>query len=736
MSDSQRLIIDGQVLPFETGDSVLLAALRAAIHPTGGGCLCNAGDCPHCLVTIDGVAYQRACQVIARPGMVVRLEHKEGRPPLSVKPPPEITRHVRHIHCDTVVIGLGQSGQAAYNEAKQAGKNVIALDARQGQEVIGIYAGLLVVARSEEGLLNIHPDEVIVATGSAEIQPVAEGNHLAGILTPGALRDFYQAGLALGKIVVIGEAPKGLELTPINAEVIRFEGESKLEAVLVKDASGKETRHSCDTVCVSVGYQARDVLLRMAEGLDSVHGVGDCAETSDLPPCPKSGLVCSCSGVRVSDLEYTWDHGFQEMELVKRSTLAGTGSCQGSVCLPHLRSFLLEKGGKLQDRFTARPVARQLSIAEVAAGARLQPIPRTSLDRIHRELGAQMDRIGGWWRPWNYGNVLQEYWAVREAVSLADVSTLGKMLVSGPDALAFLEKLYPTQVSSLKTGRSRYVLILDERGYVLDDGLIAKETDERYFLTFTSGGSSFAEAWLRDWASSWQCDVRIMNQTMSLAALNLTGPLAKVLLDRAGLANPPGFMRFTDAKVAGIPCKIFRLSFTGEVSFELHHGAEHSEALWLELMTLGKDLGIKPHGLEALEMLRLEKGHIIVNKDTDFDSTPRRINHEWMIAPEKTGYLGYHALTRTNKIPLNKQLVGLEMASAEAPYEGSILYHQGNYVGYVTSSCYSPVLARTVMLAWLNLHEGKLPTDVTINGQPARRVDLPFYDKEARRAKA
>ena len=148
-----------------------------------------------------------------------------------------------------------------------------------------------------------------------------------------------------------------------------------------------------------------------------------------------------------------------------------------------------------------------------------------------------MDRTGGWWRPWTYGDPLAEYKAVREAVSIGDVSTLGKFVVTGPDALAFLEFLYPTKVSTLRPGRSRYVLLLDERRYVLDDGLICRERDDRFYLTLTSAGSTFGEMWIRDWAESRGFDIRLLHQTQSLGANNVTAPCAAELLVRLSLIH-------------------------------------------------------------------------------------------------------------------------------------------------------------------------------------------------------
>jgi sarcosine oxidase subunit alpha len=289
-------------------------------------------------------------------------------------------------------------------------------------------------------------------------------------------------------------------------------------------------------------------------------------------------------------------------------------------------------------------------------------------------------------------------------------------------------------VATIKPGRSRYVLLLDERGYVLDDGLICCDGDSRYTLTFTSGGSNQAEMWVRDWAETWGLDVRLLNQTMSLGAINVTGPLAHELLARAGLSDPPPYLHHTTAAVAGVECKVFRLSFTGELSYELHHPAHRSVTLWRRLMALGADLGLKPHGIAALLKLRLEKGHIIVGQDTDFDSTPRRIGHEWAVKLDKDYFVGRQAVLRTNRLPLDRQLVGFEMAG-EAPVEGAVIWHGQTCAGHVTSSTWSPRLGKAVMLGWLDFFDGELPLEVTIAGRPAQRVAPPFYDPEGSRAR-
>lgn len=722
-----------------TETSILTEMLRRGAWPSAGGALCGEGDCANCLATVDGIAYVRTCQTAHRPDAhITPYEGPAKLPPLeSVGERAAVTS--RTIHCDVVVIGQGPAGREAADASRAAGHDVVTLDSRDGQSAIGIYPGPLVVARTDAGTWNLYPRvEIIVATGAAETQPVVPGNDLIGLMTSRAATSMAKAGVALGRVVAVGTPPSDIACTIASGTLVRFEPSatdpSRVGSVVTRNADGIETTTPCDTVAIGLGLTPRDALLRMARGM-RVRGVGDVLRSPDVPIAPTSGTVCACLGVTVDDLRSVHGRGFTELELVKRATLAGTGPCQGMSCVPHIRAFLAAQGERLQPPFTARPVTAQLTMGEAAAGAHHVATPRTALDAEHRALGAHMERLGGWWRPWHYGDTDAEYRAVRNAVSICDVSTLGKMIVSGPGALALLEHLYPVPIATLKPGRSRYVLLLDERGYVVDDGMVCRDEEMRFTLTFTSGGSTFAELWVRDWAESLNVDVRIMNVTQTFAAINVTGPRATALLQRAGVDHPPAFLHHAQADVADIRCRIFRLSFTGEVSYELHHDVADAVTLWRRLLALGADLGIQPHGLEALMRLRLEKGHIIVGQDTDFDSTPRRLNHEWAVRLDKPSFVGRQAVLRTNAIPLDKQLCGFTM-DGPPPAEGATIWNGNDFVGYVTSSTWSPVCGKSVMLGWLRLTEGRLPSQVTIDGRAATRSHTPFIDPEGHRARA
>jgi sarcosine oxidase subunit alpha len=178
---------------------------------------------------------------------------------------------------------------------------------------------------------------------------------------------------------------------------------------------------------------------------------------------------------------------------------------------------------------------------------------------------------------------------------------------------------------------------------------------------------------------------------------------------------------------------VVRLSFTGEASFELHHPRTHSAELWQTLMAAGRDMGVRPHGLQALFALRLEKGHVIVGMDTEMDSTPRRINMEWAVKLDKADFIGRAALVRTAGLDDHRRLFGLTMAGP-APVEGAPIWVRDEIVGHVTSSFQSPGLGHAVMLGWQK-HTPFADT-VTIDGREARVTDTPFYDPQGARARA
>ncbi len=213
MSASLGIVVDGTPVGCETDDTVLVALARAGVMPPG--CLCNAGDCPHCLATIDGLPHRRMCQTAAVEGMVVVTTPSRVHPPLPAPTDPTPVGH-RTEHVDVVVIGGGESGTAEAQRLRAAGHEVALLEARAGSEALAVYDGPVVLARIGGEIVRLQCDEVVVATGAAEIQPVAPGNDLRGILTPRAAAEFVRRGVDLGRVVAIGGAPEGVECLMVD----------------------------------------------------------------------------------------------------------------------------------------------------------------------------------------------------------------------------------------------------------------------------------------------------------------------------------------------------------------------------------------------------------------------------------------------------------------------------------------------------------------------------------------
>ena len=424
-------------------------------------------------------------------------------------------------------------------------------------------------------------------------------------------------------------------------------------------------------------------------------------------------------GTTVADLDAAWDRGFTELELLKRSSQACLGTCQGGACLPHVRSWIAAKTGDVPDPFTARPASRQITLAEAAADTYVDAFRRTPLHDEHlAPARGWTGSVAGGGRG-TTATRSPEYWAVREGVSIGDVSTLGKLVVSGPDVVELLERLYPCHVADIKPGRSRYALLLNERGHVMDDGMILRESETRFVLTFTSGGAANAEMWIRDWIETWGLGVHVLDRTMSLAAINVTGPLAGELLQRAGLADPPRFLGHVHADVAGVPCHVMRLSFTGEAAFELHHPVDRSVELWRALMDLGADLGIRPHGLQALFGLRLEKGHVIVGMDTELDTTPRRLGMDWAVRMDKPRFIG-RAVARADGEAARPPPLGRVHDGRPGADRGraDLVGRRGRRQRDRAAGT-SPLLGKALMLGWLR--RTPFPTHVEIDGRAGRR---------------
>jgi sarcosine oxidase subunit alpha len=352
-----------------------------------------------------------------------------------------------------------------------------------------------------------------------------------------------------------------------------------------------------------------------------------------------------------------------------------------------------------------------------------------------------------WAGPWKRieaygGDVDGEYWAVRQRVGMIDVGTLGKFLVAGPDVVEFLERIYPMRVADLEPGRLRYGLLLEEGGVIIDDGTVCALEGGAFYLTVTTSGAERLESWMLDWRDAWGLDVFAVNQTSSLGAVNVAGPHARELLQK--LSQDPldkesfPYIRHRQITVAGVPCLAMRLGFVGELAYELHFPASKSDHLWSAILDAGKEWDIRPFGLMAQRLLRLEKGHIIVSQDTDFETTPWKIGMQWAVKLDKPDFVGKAALLRGQKRDDRELLVPWTMPAGTAcPPEGSTVTIDGRLAGRVTSAWDSPALGHPIGLAWVHRAHAAAGTRIVVGGAPAEVfAGHAFYDPEGEKLRA
>ncbi|MBM4069222.1 MAG: FAD-dependent oxidoreductase [Planctomycetes bacterium] len=468
------------------------------------------------------------------------------------------------------------------------------------------------------------------------------------------------------------------------------------------------------------------------------------------PPADKNrkAFVCLCDDMTDKDLYRAVEEGFDHIETLKRYATVGMGPCQGKVCGLTSSEVCARATGRDVNAVgvtTSRPPAVPVELRVLAAERRHQPVRRTPLHHWHEATGARWLDAGAWKRPESYGDPAGEVRAVRSQVGLIDVSTLGKIEVRGPQAVELLERVYVNTFADLKIGRTRYGLICTEEGILWDDGAVARLGPDRFYLTATTGNAEAVYRWLLMWRDTWRLDVAVQNQTAALAAMNLAGPLARDVLaplsdiDIGAGAFP--YLGCREGRVAGTPCLLMRLGFVGELGYEIHCPSALAWSLWQRLYEAGSPYGLRPFGVEAQRMLRLEKGHIIVGQDTDALSTPLEAGLEGLVKFAKPAFHGKEPLLFLRRRGARMALVGFQLADERLPleardwmtgWEGCQVVENGMPVGRVTSFRFSPTLNQYIGLGWVPVHcadEGSR-FHVRWNNLDAAAevVPTPFYD--------
>jgi sarcosine oxidase, subunit alpha len=458
-------------------------------------------------------------------------------------------------------------------------------------------------------------------------------------------------------------------------------------------------------------------------------------------------ILCTCEDITADDVGYAVAEGFDHAELVKRYLTVSMGPCQGRMCARAAGELCAAATGRTlaaTGATTARPPLQSVPLG-VLAGRRLEPVQRTPMHQRHERAGAVWMDAGAWRRPRAYGDPADEVKAVRERVGLIDVSTLGKLDLQGRDAARLLEKIYTNRFASLPVGRVRYAVASDDAGIVLDDGTVARLGVDRWFVTTTTSGIGQMESWLRWWTEGTDWCAHVVNVTSSYGAVNLAGPRARDVLARlTPLDLSPAALPYLGAVeglVAGIPTLLLRIGFVGELGFEMHFPADYGEAMWDALLEAGAEFGIRPFGVEAQRVLRLEKAHLIVTQDTDALTSVLDADMAWACKLDKEDFVGQAALRRLDQGGVRQRLVGFEVPDGRLPNEGDqVVDPHGRPVGRVTSARHSPTLGRVIGLALLPMENGLTAEEFSIRSDGrmvhAWVVATPFYDPQGARMRA
>ena len=347
--------------------------------------------------------------------------------------------------------------------------------------------------------------------------------------------------------------------------------------------------------------------------------------------------------VKVSDVQLAAREGYESVEHTKRYTTLGMATDQGKLSNINglaILSDALNRPIPQTGTTTFRPPYTPISMGAIGGEARgdlFQPIRRTPIQDWHEANGAYFEPVGHWRRPYCYPRggeshedaVAREVKNTRQSLGMLDASTLGKIHVTGPDAGRFMDMMYTNMMSTLKPGRCRYGLMCNENGFLMDDGVVARLDEDSFLCHTTSGGADHVHAHMEEWLQTewWDWEVYTANVTEQWAQIAVVGPKARAVLEKLGgmdvSAETLPFMAWAEGILGGIPVRVFRISFSGELSFEIATRAGHGRALWDRLLEAGADVGVMPYGTEALHIMRAEKGFIMIGDETDGTVIPQ-----------------------------------------------------------------------------------------------------------------
>jgi sarcosine oxidase subunit alpha len=451
-----------------------------------------------------------------------------------------------------------------------------------------------------------------------------------------------------------------------------------------------------------------------------------------LPAPPRPGgakaFVDWQNDVTSSDLALATREGFRSIEHVKRYTTTGMATDQGKTSNLNALAIVATSLGKpipevgvTTFRMPYTPVSFG-SMAGRTRGDLFDPVRTTPIHAWAEAHGAVFENVAQWKRARYFPRagedmqqaVARECLAVRSHCGIFDASTLGKIEVMGRDAATFMNRMYVNSWSKLAVGRARYGVLLREDGFILDDGVIARTAEDRFHVTTTTGGAAGVLALMEDYLQTEWSDLSVWltSTTEQWAVIAVQGPAARAVLqtlvediDIAGEALP--HMAVARGRICGVPLLLFRVSFSGELGFEVNVPADFGRAVWEALYAAGQAHGVTPYGTETMHVLRAEKGYVIVGQDTDGTVTPDDVGLAWAIGPTKPDFVGKRSLERSSmRAPDRKQLVGLLTVDPQTVLaEGAQVVETPEQcppmrlIGHVSSSYHSATLGRSIALA-------------------------------------
>ena len=458
--------------------------------------------------------------------------------------------------------------------------------------------------------------------------------------------------------------------------------------------------------------------------------------------------------------------GFESVEHMKRYTLAGFGTDQGKTGNVNALGVLSDTVGRpvpeigtTTFRAPYTPV-RFGAMAGREVGRMLDPIRVTSIHPWHEANGAVFEDVGQWKRPSYFpqpgedihGAVDRECLAVRGGVGMLDASTLGKIDIRGPDAAELLERVYTNRWKGLKVGRVRYGVMCGEDGMIFDDGTTARLAEDHFLMTTTTGGAASVLDWLEEYLQTEWPDLKVYctSVTEQWATVSVAGPRARDVVSCVCPDvnfDPDAFphLGFAEGTVAGVPARLFRISFTGELTYEINVPWWSGRHLWESLLEAGRDQGITPYGTEAMHVLRAEKGFVLVGQDTDGTVTPQDLGMDWIVSTKKRDFIGKRSFERTDtRRDDRRQLVGIVTKDPGTVLpEGAQLVTNASapppvpMVGHVTSSYRSACLGQSIALALVDAGRSRLGETVFAPLEnevlECRIVDPVFYDPDGAR---